>query len=419
MSEMVAFYQHQAEMRASSMPMVKELQKKAQFNFSKVGFPTRHHEAWKYTSTDTFERHRFQLNEATASTSNHLSLESLPLKSHVFSFYNGNAINLTATKLLPDGVAVLPLLQALEKFPKIIERYLGNILHSEHAFHDLNTLMLGDGLFIYIPKNTTVTEPLWIHHHQDKENQGVYLRHLIVVDEQSSVTVIEDYTGSLDTCYFTNAVTEISLGIASHLTHYKIQREDKNAFHVGHLSINQAEASQCAVHSVSLGGAWVRSDTTIDFAGENASCLLNGIYQTNDGQHIDHHTEVHHAVPNCQSEQDYKGVLLGKSKAVFNGRVVVAEGAQQTRANQKNKNLLCGRSAEVDTKPQLEIFADDVLCAHGATVGCIDEEALFYLATRGIGREEASHYLKKAFLVDNLKLVDNAEMAAWIEQLLG
>jgi Fe-S cluster assembly protein SufD len=171
-------------------------------------------------------------------------------------------------------------------------------------------------------------------------------------------------------------------------------------------------------HSLSLGGKCVRSDLSLYLQEEKAHCLMNAIYAPTDGQHVDHHTTVYHLVPNCSSEQDYKGILNGRARAVFNGKVIVAKDAQHTDAKQQNKNLLLSANAEIDTKPQLEIFADDVLCSHGATVGQLDEEALFYLATRGIDRVEASHYLIHAFAKDNLQLIPHRKLADLMSQLL-
>ena len=201
--------------------------------------------------------------------------------------------------------------------------------------------------------------------------------------------------------------------------HYKIQRESKLAYHMGHLAVNQAMDSQLDSHLFSLGGKCVRSDITIGLSEPGAQCLMNGVYVPNDLQHMDHHTLVTHEAPNCRSEQDYKGILNGHSRAVFNGRVVVAKGAQHTQAKQQNKNLLLSIDTEIDTKPQLEIFADDVVCTHGATVGQLDEEAIFYLATRGIGRADATRYLVKAFTVDNLRILANVELATWVGTLLN
>ena len=202
------------------------------------------------------------------------------------------------------------------------------------------------------------------------------------------------------------------------VTHYKIQRESKAALHIGHLAISQGASSQVNSHLFSFGGKLVRSDTTFALEAPHAQCFMNGIYAPTAGQHMDHHTRVTHAVAHCSSVQDYKGILSGHSRAVFNGQVIVAKDAQHTSAQQQNKNLLLSVGAEIDTKPQLEIFADDVVCTHGATVGQLDEDALFYLATRGIEPAEASQYLVRAFAAENIRAVTQAPLAEWLSQRL-
>jgi Fe-S cluster assembly protein SufD len=278
--------------------------------------------------------------------------------------------------------------------------------------------MIHCGVFIYIPQRVRIEEPIALSHLQNQMNQAIHLRHLIIAEAGSQATIIEDYTGVEGCSYLTNTVTEVCLGGSAHLTHYKIQRESKAAFHIGHLSVQQGAHSHFASHSLSLGGMVVRSDISIYLQEKNAHCLMNGIYAPSEGQHVDHHTTVHHLMPDCSSEQDYKGILNGRSRAVFNGKVKVAKDAQHTNAQQQNKNLLLSPNAEIDTKPQLEIFADDVVCSHGATVGQLDEEALFYLATRGIDRMEASHYLINAFAENNLRLIPDRKLADWMGHLL-
>ena len=247
----------------------------------------------------------------------------------------------------------------------------------------------------------------------------MYIRHLVILEEGSSASLIEDYQGDEHTCYVSNTITEVSLAAHTKLTHYKIQRESKMAYHMGHIAVKQAKGSQLDSHLFSVGGKWVRSDMTIELQEPDAQCLMNGIYTPADLQHMDHHTLVVHEAPSCRSEQDYKGILSGRSRAVFNGRVIVAKGAQHTEAKQQNKNLLLSKNTEIDTKPQLEIFADDVICTHGATVGQLDEEALFYLATRGIGRADASRYLVRAFAAENIRTMGNTTLAEWVGTLLN
>jgi Fe-S cluster assembly protein SufD len=411
MNEPLEFYKDQAKTLLSNVPWVAEWQTKALNEFSRVGFPVRKDEEWKYTALNSFLEHHF-----IGKTGEKAKVDpSSPLKSSI-TITNG-LISIPDLPL-PKGVIILPLVQAFIEHADLIQQYWDRDKHHIHGFHALNTAFLHTGLFIYIPKGVHLEKPLHISHYQDK-NQGAHnLRHLIIAEANSELALIEDYYGVADTVYFTNTVTDIALQATAKITHIKLQRESKAAFHIGLINVKQDKASQFDSHSISLGGKLVRSDLDIHFAGEQAQCLMNGIYVPTEGQHVDHHTTVHHAVAHCSSRQDYKGILTGRSRAVFNGKVIVAEDAQHTDAKQQNKNLLLSTGAEVDTKPQLEIFADEVTCSHGATVGQLDEDALFYLATRGIAREEASAYLVHAFAADNLQYLPYTYLTEWISGLI-
>lgn len=413
MSELLRFYKKEASGRFSTIPWLLDMQKNALADFTRMGFPTRHLEDWKYTVVDSFLQQQFASEQASATTAHPSSIPvGLPI-----SLMNGNVAGTDALEL-PEGVIVQPLAQAIVEHAEKIKPYLNRILQQEHGFQALNTAMLNSGLFIYLPKGACLTTPLLLSHWQDKANQASHVRHLMILEEGSSASVIEDFQGDATTCYFTNTITEVNLAPHAKLTHYKIQRESKLAYHMGHIAVQQGTGSQFDSHSFSLGGKLVRSDITIELTAPKAQCLMNGIYAPADGQHMDHHTIVRHQAPDCKSEQDYKGILNGHSRAVFNGRVIVAKDAQHTEAKQQNKNLLLSTNTEIDTKPQLEIFADDVVCTHGATVGHLDEEALFYLATRGIGHAEATRYLVQAFTINNLRIIANAELAEWLGALL-
>lgn len=416
MSEMLDFYQQQAKAGLSTIPWLADLQTKALNNLERQGFPTRHDEEWKYTVVDSLLKQPFARNKATKSSPAEPS--SLPVKQQLH-IQNGSVVgDMEWIKNLPAGVLILPLASALTTHADLIKPYLGKIVQQEHGFHFLNTAMIHAGLFVYIPKGVVIEAPVAVIHSQDQSDQAVHLRHVIIAEADSQFTFIEEYKGKEDISYLTTTITEVYLGQRAVLNHYKIQNESKSAYHLGHISVNQFAASQFASHSLSVGGKLVRSDLSLYLQEERAHCLMNGIYAPAEGQHVDHHTTVHHLVPSCSSEQDYKGILTGRSRAVFNGKVIVAKDAQHTDARQQNKNLLLSANSEIDTKPQLEIFADDVVCSHGATVGQLDEEALFYLATRGIGRAEATHYLIRAFAINNLRLVPNPELSDWMSHLL-
>lgn len=415
MSDILAFYQQQVQAKLSQQPWLALQQNQALKTLAHLGFPTRKHEEWKYTSVDALLKQAFLSEEGGLVSKPPLS--DLPLVDQV-SLSNGVIVEQSKVLAgLPQGVLLLPLSTALIKHAELIKPFLNHILQSEHGFHALNTAFIGCGMVLYIPKDVHIETPIVLSHYQDKEQHAVYLRHLIIAEQGSQATIIEDYRG--DECtYVTNTITEVFVGTQAHITHYKIQRESKKAFHLGHLAVKQSAESHFASHSMNLGAALARSDISILLQAEKAHCVMNGIYVPTEGQHVDHHTTVHHLVPHCTSEQDYKGILKGRAKAVFNGKVIVAKDAQKTQAKQQNKNLLLSNHAEINTKPQLEIFADDVICSHGATVGQLDEDAVFYLASRGIDRLEASQYLIHAFAQDNLRLIPHRELASWMGQLL-
>ena len=416
MNDMADFYQQQAQARLSTTPWLAQIQKNALTALGQYGLPTRHDEEWKYTQVDATLVQSFVPTYAKdVAQPKHITSPF----TYSLQIINGELCGLeTLTKSLPAGVLVLPLALALVQHPDLIKPHLGTILEQEHGFHALNTAMIKQGVFIYIPEGLLINEPLVLTHIQDTANQAVYLRHVIVAGANSQATILEAYQGEENGSYLTNTVTEIAVERGAKLTHYKLQQESKSALHLGHIAVKQAKSSAFESHSFSLGGQLARSDLSIYLNEEGARCLMNGMYVTGSGQHADNHTTVHHTVPNCLSEQDYKGILSGNSCAVFNGKIKVFKDAQHTEAKQQNKNLLLSKQAQVNTKPQLEIFANDVQCSHGATIGQLDEEALFYLATRGIDRLAASHYLIHAFAIDNLRLISNPNIAQWIEPII-
>jgi Fe-S cluster assembly protein SufD len=391
MSASLELYINELADTSTHAPWLLDLKQQARSDFARLGFPTKYDEDWKYTST-------------------------VPLLQHTFS--KSCASDLCVGEV-PAGVVVLPLYEALTSHADLIKPYFNKIMQQMHGFHAFNTAMFDDGMLIYIPEGLCVEKPIVLHHKQSQANAVTCFRHLVIAAPNSSCTVIEDYESSIDTPYFTNAVTEITLGASSTVIHGKLQCEGASAFHVSEVAVRQEENSSFESHSVSMGGQWVRSDTHITFSAPGASCVMNGMYAPTARQHMDHHTTVNHAVPGCISTQDYKGILNQRARAVFNGKVLVAKGAHHTEAKQSNKNVLLSSMAEVDTKPELQILADDVVCTHGATVGQLDEEALFYLATRGIDTVLAQHYLIQAFFADNIKNITQPDLKSRVQTLLN
>lgn len=390
-------------------PQVEGLRREAQAALKAFGFPTRRDEDWKYSPADEFCKQRFEVCDTPGAP----LADSFPsMPSYLMS---GQVLQAAQ---LPEGVIVLPWADALMLHAEKIGPILGRILKDRHGFHAQNTAMLSRGLFIYLPKNIVLTEPLRLVNWQNQQKAS-YLRHLVVLEEGASATFIEDYQGESEAAYYTNVITEVMLHPRASLKHYKVLREGRQAYHFGQLAVRQAAHSFFETHSFAVGGQWVRSDIDVEFVEPHASCVMNGIYMTEAKQHLDHHTKIYHRVPHCNSEQDYKGLVTGHSHVVFNGIVHVSPKAIKTVAHQSNKNLLLSKHAEVDTKPQLEIYADDVVCTHGATVGQLDHEALFYLETRGIPLSEAHSFLMRAFVEENLQRLGHPELSRWMSQLLN
>lgn len=423
MDSILEFYTKEVQIGQTSVPWLAAVQEKALREFQYRAFPSRKDEDWKYTALDGFLAGRFSQHEYSepdfeGSFHSLKQVSKAPIGREIV-LYNGQILGLEALQEeLPEGVIIEPILSALEKHEDKVKPWLGKLLTHEHGFHALNMAALQTGLFIYLPKGVQLDESIVLTHWQDVSNAALYARHLVILEEGSSANLIERYQGRAACTYFTNVVTEVHLGAHAQLVHYKIQAESKSAFHMGHLAVQQDFSSHFQSHSLSLGSQLARLDLTLTFLAPRASCLLNGLYLPKEGQHIDHHTTIHHLVPDCKSTQDYKGILIGKSRAVFNGKVLVSKGAIHTAAEQENKNLLLSPLAEINTKPQLEIFADDVTCSHGATVGQLDEDALFYMATRGISQEEAAQAMIKGFAMKNVALLPLQAMQRWMSELL-
>ncbi|HMC82652.1 MAG TPA: Fe-S cluster assembly protein SufD [Candidatus Polarisedimenticolia bacterium] len=381
--------------------------------FGEMGFPTHRDEDWKQTSVAPIAKTRFQRADAcrpdglTAKRLEEVTFGELECTHLVF--VNGHyAPSLSRLRPLPAGVKVGSLASFLKTDPALLEPHLArHVSFENHPFTALNTAFLRDGAFIYLPKGTALDEPVHVLFvsRSSGEPLASHPRNLIVAGEGSQATVVENYISVGSSTYFTNAVTEIVAGENVTLDHCKLQRENEEAFHVSTLQVHLERSSNFTSHAVSLGGALARNDLNAVLDAEGIECTLNGLYLATGRQHVDHHTVIDHAKPHCNSREFYKGVLSGKSHGVFNGKIRVRKDAQKTDAKQTNKNLLLSEEALVDTKPQLEIYADDVKCTHGATIGQLDEEALFYLCSRGIGRETARNVLVHAFASDLIERI--------------
>jgi Fe-S cluster assembly protein SufD len=320
---------------------------------------------------------------------------------------------------LPSGVKLWDLASAWTKAPDVVDRVGKLASYDNQSFLALNTAFMLDGAVIQIAKDTEVDRPIHVVFVTDAAAAKgmMHPRNLILVGRNAKATVIESFVSTTDAVYLTNAVTEVSVGEGATLQHYKMQRESARAFHVGTIEASQARDSHYISFSLSTGAALSRTNIYTTLDGEGCGATLNGLYMADGEQHCDHQTQIIHAQPNCFSREMYKGVLDGRSHGVFNGKVYVHPIAQKTDGKQTNNNLLLSEHAQVDTKPQLEIFADDVKCTHGATVGQIDQVALFYLKSRGIDAALAKRLLTYAFAAGVLETIEVDEVREALEKM--
>jgi Fe-S cluster assembly protein SufD len=402
--------------------------------FEALGFPTTKNEDWHFTSVAPIAEQVFHpamlsarygtTEGSTAGMVARADVERFTFGQsqwHTFVFVNGEfSEDLSSYAGLGAEVRVSSLAKAIRSGSGRPERHLAKIANFEaHAFTALNTAFIRDGAFIEIPANAVLDHPIHLVFVSEGQGEAIaHPRNLIVAAPNSRAAVIESYVSVRDSCYFTNAVTEISLGEGAHLDHYKIQRESEKSFHVGTVQARQARDSQLHSFSFAVGGSLARTNVYTSLDGAGATCTLNGLYLADGTQRIDNQTSIEHIAPNCPSHEVYKGVLDGRSHGVFNGKVYVHPEAQKTDGKQSNNNLLLSPSARVDTKPQLEIFADDVKCTHGATVGRLDEIAMFYLRSRGIGPEMARMLLTYAFAADVLEMIELDPLKKALEEMV-
>jgi Fe-S cluster assembly protein SufD len=393
------------EKRQSGAPAwLKSLRSDAIKVFAELGFPTTRLEDWKYTSVAPIAKASFQaarqdLNAALAERVRREPLFDLGCSRLVF--VNGLfSKELSTSSGLPKHVKVSSLAEAIAGGVPAAEEHLGRYADfKQHGFTALNTAFVGDGAFIECPKGVALEQPVQILYVSTSQGDPhvAHPRNLIVVGQEGRARVIEVHLGLDDAAYFSNTVTEIAAGENSSVDYVKVQHEGAAAFHVATVVAHQARNARVATNSIALGAKLGREDLITVLDGEGAEALLDGLYVTTGAQLIDNHTAIDHAKPHCSSRESYKGVLDGKSTGVFNGKIIVRQDAQKTDSKQSDKNLLLSEDAVINTKPQLEIYADDVKCTHGATVGQIDSEAIFYLRSRGIGLEEARKMLIGAF----------------------
>jgi Fe-S cluster assembly protein SufD len=387
--------------------------------FAEFGFPTVRDEEWRFTNIAPLLRQPFRHAdsfEVSVDALERIVPDAGPC--HRLVFVNGRfAPQLSSRLPLPQGVIAGDLASAIHAHSEAIREHLTrSVPHEQHAFVTLNTAFIDDGAYISLPRGQVLREPIHLVFvaTADGEPAVCHPRNLIVADVNTQATIVESYVGVDGTTTFTNAVTEVVAAENAVIDHYKVQRENLTSFHVASMNVRLGRGGNFSSQNIVLGGRSVRNDVNAYLGAEGSECTLNGLYVGSGQQLIDNHTRIDHAKPHCASHELYKGILDGQARGVFNGKIYVHVDAQKTDAKQTNKTLLLSDEAVIDTKPQLEIFADDVKCTHGATIGQLAAEAIFYLRSRGIRHADARSLLMFAFAND---IVDRIKIEPLREQL--
>ena len=427
-NQIAGWYQSQFEafertLNGASTSAVHKLRREAIGKFSDGGFPTTRHEEWKFTNITPITKIGFKPVfhfESRGIIQDQLRPFSFGTR-HQLVFVDGHfSPALSTNGALPNGVYCGSLAAAVKAADNRLSQFLGaQVKLDETPFVSLNTAFLNDGAFIFVPDGTVLEDSIHLLFVASGTREVLSTpRNLIVIGKRSQASVVESYVSLADAQYLTNAVTEVIVGDESVLEHDKLQLESVDAFHVAMIYVRLGEKTTFTSNSIAIGGSIVRNNVMAILDAERSECTLNGLSLGTASQLIDNHTTIDHAQPNCASHELYKAILDGKSRGVFNGKIFVRPQAQKTDAKQTNKTLLLSDEATIDTKPQLEIFADDVKCTHGATVGQLDAEQVFYLRSRGISEMDARDILTFAFASDVVQRVHVEPLKKQLEALI-
>jgi Fe-S cluster assembly protein SufD len=419
-----AFKEFENGLNGQTSSNLHQLRKKALTSFQDLGYPTTKHEEWKYTNISPLIEYDFEISEpylpGKLKQKDIEKYQFQDIKDRCLVFVNGHfAAELSNTKGITEDIEILPLKQVIDKNPDLISSHFGKYASIvDQSFVSLNTAFLQDGAFINIPVGVCSEKPIHLLYLSVPEEKPLvsFPRNLVIAGRSSEVTFIETFASTKEGIYFTDTVSEIVLNENSKVERIKIQIESDSAYHIAALHAVLERDSRFIDHNITLGGVLSRNDINSKFMGENGYCELFGMYSGNQKQHIDNHTTIDHAIPHCESYELYKGILDENSEGVFNGKIFVRPDAQKTNAIQSNNCILLSDQATIDTKPQLEIFADDVKCTHGATVGQLNDDAYFYMRTRGIEKSNARKLLIYAFASE---VVDKITFEPVREKVLG
>lgn len=414
----------------AGLPWVKKLRDEGFARFCETGFPTTHDEDWRFTNVAAIAKTQFALPQAPGRVSlSDLAAWKVEGAAVRLVFVDGRfAAELSEIGKVPRGALVSSLKGIVgssdgkaEGFGEVVEAHLGRHLNIQRdAFAALNTAFAEEGGVVYVKRGVSLEAPIHLLFVSTEapEPRMVHPRNLLIFERESEGTVIEEYVSLGGGTVLSNSVTELVAGESATVSHYMITREHQDASNISTLRIQQERSANVASHSLLLGGGLVRNNVHPVLAGEGGECLINGLFVGNGRQHLDNYMHVEHASPHCASRQFYNGILDDKAHGVFHGRIVVHKDAQKTDAKQTNRNLLLSDDAQIDTKPQLEIYADDVKCTHGATIGQIEENALFYLRSRGIDEVAARRLLLLAFASECLERMKDGPAREHAEKLI-
>ena len=391
--------------------------------FLATGFPTKKDEEYKYTDLSEAVNKQYSLTPKQEFHITKEQLDQLHLGEEHFDFivFVNGKFQKALSKISVENAEFLTLNNAFSSNKDLVEKYFNQIKPKNTAFTALNDALYSDGFFLFVPKNTVIEKPIHLFYISENQDENVFYttRNLLIVEEGAKVEVIESHHNFDETYTFTNSVTEIFVGKNAKADWHKLQNDSQTTYLVDSTFAKQERDSLATVNTFAFGGKLVRNNLDFIHTGENINSFMNGITIIGNEQLVDHHTAVHHNEPNCESYQNYKGVIKDKAHGVFNGKVFVNKIAQKTNAYQQNNNILLSEGATIDTKPQLEIFADDVKCSHGCTVGQLNDEALFYLRARGISKKEAQALLLYAFANDAMENIDIEPLKLKVAKLLA
>lgn len=407
----------------ANIPWMRQLRDEGMARFEQGGFPTTRMEAWKYTRLTELEKQPYLFHAKDSPALGETLLQGLPqvaLPAYSLLFVDGIFVKETSDLgAMPEGVKILSLAAAMEQGEEPLHELLASRQNADAAFTALNDAFMSDGAYVYLPAGVSLDRPIHLQFVTTVEQgTAIYPRNLVVMEDESHACLIETHIGLDMAGGMSDVHGTVRLGSNARLDHYKLQLEPPGTLHIASLEVEQADTSRFESHLLALGSRLMRNEIHVDLVGEGAECLLNGLFLTQERQHFDLHTRIDHRVPHCTSREYYRGIADKRGRGVFDGKVLVRLNAQKSDALMQTHNLLLSPHAEIDAKPQLEIYADDVKCAHGATVGQLDEQALFYLRARGMSEGMARNLVIYAFASEIIERFELHELRRLGRELL-